>query len=125
LPGFAKSSDEKTGEKAPNWRKSSPVADVIPHATTALFGVFALLIGFYPKLMAYPPTFSSLFRLSSTACCSYLRRLPGLYWYGWDAMQSGGGKVLHLFLGFLPTCFAPSYHDRAELMGGLPGQPCG
>jgi hypothetical protein len=29
-----------------------------------------------------------------------------LYWYGWDAMQDGGKKTFHVFLGFLLNVFA-------------------
>ena len=29
-----------------------------------------------------------------------------LYWYGWDAMQDGGKKTFHIFLGFLLNFFA-------------------
>ncbi len=77
------------------------------YATTALFGgiLLFLLIGLYPKLMAYLtdiffPTFvlySLLFLLETVTLY--------LYWYGWDAMQ-GSKKSLHLFLGFLLNVFA-------------------
>ncbi len=77
------------------------------YATTALFGgiLLFLLIGFYPKLMAYLtdvffPSFVvySLLFLLETATLY-------LYWYGWDAMQ-GNKKTFHLFLGFLLNFFA-------------------
>jgi len=78
------------------------------YATTALFGgiLLFLLIGFYPKLMNYLsdiffPSFvvySALFLLETVTLY--------LYWYGWDTMQGGGMKVLHLFLGFLLNVFA-------------------
>jgi hypothetical protein len=29
-----------------------------------------------------------------------------LYWYGWDAMQDGGKKTFHIFLGFMLNFFA-------------------
>ncbi len=77
------------------------------YATTALFGgiLLFLLIGFYPKLMAYLtdvffPSFvvySILFLLETATLY--------LYWYGWDAMQ-GNKKGFHLFLGFLLNFFA-------------------
>ncbi len=77
------------------------------YATTALFGgiLLFLLIGFYPKLMAYLtdvffPSFvvySILFLLETATLY--------LYWYGWDAMQ-GNKKTFHLFLGFLLNFFA-------------------
>ncbi len=77
------------------------------YATTALFGgiLLFLLIGLYPKLMAYLsdiffPSFiaySILFLLETATLY--------LYWYGWDVMQ-GKKKVFHLFLGFLLNLFA-------------------
>ena len=77
------------------------------YATTALFGgiLLFLLIGLYPKLMAYLtdvffPSFivyGALFLLETATLY--------LYWYGWDAMQ-GNKKSLHLFLGFLLNVFA-------------------
>src|SRR5437660_8831187 len=77
------------------------------YATTALFGgiLLFLLIGLYPKLMAYLtdvffPSFlvySGLFLLETATLY--------LYWYGWDSMQ-GAKKGLHLFLGFLLNVFA-------------------
>lgn len=77
------------------------------YATTALFGgiLLFLLIGFYPKLMAYLtdiffPSFiaySILFLLETATLY--------LYWYGWDAMQ-GNKKGFHIFLGLLLNVFA-------------------
>ncbi len=78
------------------------------YATTALFGGILLfcLIAFYPKLMNYLadifyPSFIvySLLFLVETATLY-------LYWYGWDAMQEGGSKTFHIFLGFLLNVFA-------------------
>jgi cytochrome bd-type quinol oxidase subunit 1 len=77
------------------------------YATTALFGgIFLfLLIGFYPKLMAYmTDVFWPAFIIY---CALFLVETVTLYlyWYGWDAMQ-GKKKVLHLFLGLLLNVFA-------------------
>jgi len=77
------------------------------YATTALFGgiLLFLLIGLYPKLMAYLtdmffPSFMvySLLFLAETAVLY-------MYWYGWDYMQ-GNKKAFHIFLGFLLNLFA-------------------
>ena len=77
------------------------------YATTAIFGgiLLFLLIGLYPKLMAYLTdvffpafVFYGLLFLLETATLY-------IYWYGWDAMQ-GSKKGLHLFLGFLLNVFA-------------------
>ena len=78
------------------------------YATTALFGgiLLFLLIGFYPKLMNY---LSDIFFPSFMVYCGLfiLETVTlYLYWYGWDSMSEGGGKVLHLFLGFLLNVFA-------------------
>ncbi len=78
------------------------------YATTALFGgiLLFLLIGFYPKLMNY---LTDIFFPSFVVyCILFLLETATLYlyWYGWDAMQEGGGKVFHLFLGFLLNVFA-------------------
>jgi cytochrome bd-type quinol oxidase subunit 1 len=78
------------------------------YATTALFGgiLLFLLIGFYPKLMAYlTDIFFPSFLLY---CMLFLVETATLYlyWYGWDAMQEGGKKTFHIFLGFLLNVFA-------------------
>ncbi len=77
------------------------------YATTAIFGgiLLFLLIGLYPKLMAYLtdvffPAFviyGMLFLLETATLY--------IYWYGWDTMQ-GRLKGLHLLLGFLLNFFA-------------------
>jgi cytochrome bd ubiquinol oxidase subunit I len=77
------------------------------YATTALFGgiLLFMLIGFYPKLMAY---LSDIFFPSFVVYCGLFLVETAtlyLYWYGWDAMQ-GNKKPLHLFLGFLLNVFA-------------------
>ena len=77
------------------------------YATTALFGgiLLFLLIGLYPKLMAY---LSDIFFPSFIVyCLLFLLETVTLYlyWYGWDAMQ-GNKKTFHLFLGFLLNVFA-------------------
>lgn len=77
------------------------------YATTALFGgiLLFLLIGLYPKLMAY---LSDIFFPSFIVyCLLFLLETATLYlyWYGWDAMQ-GNKKTFHLFLGFLLNVFA-------------------
>jgi len=77
------------------------------YATTALFGgiLLFLLIGLYPKLMAY---LSDIFFPSFLAYCMlFLMETAVLYmyWYGWDAMQ-GSKKWIHLSLGFLLNLFA-------------------
>ncbi|RMH31935.1 MAG: hypothetical protein D6690_15135 [Nitrospirae bacterium] len=77
------------------------------YATTALFGgiLLFLLIGLYPKLMAY---LTDIFFPSFVVyCILFLLETCTLYmyWYGWDAMQ-GSKKGLHLFLGFLLNLFA-------------------
>ena len=77
------------------------------YATTALFGgiLLFLLIGLYPKLMAY---LSDIFFPSFIAyCILFLLETATLYlyWYGWDAMQ-GNKKAFHIFLGFLLNLFA-------------------
>ena len=78
------------------------------YATTALFGgiLLFLLIGFYPKLMNY---LTDIFFPSFVFyCILFLLETATLYlyWYGWDAMQDGGKKTFHLFLGFLLNLFA-------------------
>ncbi len=77
------------------------------YATTALFGgiLLFLLIGLYPKLMAY---LSDIFFPSFIVyCLLFLLETATLYlyWYGWDAMQ-GNKKTFHLFLGLLLNVFA-------------------
>ena len=77
------------------------------YATTALFGgiLLFLLIGLYPKLMAY---LSDIFFPSFIVyCILFLLETVTLYlyWYGWDSMQ-GNRKTFHLFLGFLLNVFA-------------------
>ena len=77
------------------------------YATTALFGgiLLFLLIGLYPKLMAY---LTDIFFPSFIAyCLLFIAETATLYmyWYGWDAMQ-GNKKALHIFLGFLLNLFA-------------------
>ena len=78
------------------------------YATTALFGgiLLFLLIGFYPKLMNY---LTDIFFPSFVFyCILFLLETATLYlyWYGWDAMQDGGKKTFHIFLGFLLNLFA-------------------
>ncbi|MCS6291207.1 MAG: cytochrome ubiquinol oxidase subunit I [Nitrospira sp.] len=78
------------------------------YATTALFGgiLLFLLIGFYPKLMAY---LTDIFFPSFLVyCCLFLVETATLYlyWYGWDAMAEGNGKKFHIFLGLLLNVFA-------------------
>ena len=77
------------------------------YATTALFGgiLLFLLIGLYPKLMAYLtdmffPSFLSIVYLFLLETATLY-----MYWYGWDYMQ-GNKKAFHLFLGFLLNLFA-------------------
>ncbi len=77
------------------------------YATTALFGgiLLFLLIGLYPKLMAY---LSDIFFPSFLAYCMLFLMETAvlyLYWYGWDVMQ-GRKKWIHLTLGFLLNLFA-------------------
>ena len=64
------------------------------YATTALFGgiLLFLLIGFYPKLMAY---LTDIFFPSFIVyCVLFLVETATLYlyWYGWDAMPEGQGR---------------------------------
>jgi len=78
------------------------------YSTTALFGgiLLFILIGAYPKLMAY---LSDIFFPSFMVYCAlFLLETATLYmyWYGWDAMSEGGSKVFHLFLGFMLNFFA-------------------
>jgi len=78
------------------------------YATTALFGgiLLFLLISFYPKLMNY---LTDIFFPSFIVyCILFLVETATLYlyWYGWDAMQDGGKKTFHIFLGFLLNFFA-------------------
>ena len=78
------------------------------YATTALFGgiLLFLLVAFYPKLMNYlTDIFFPSFLLY---CLLFLFETATLYlyWYGWDAMQGGRKKTLHVFLGFLLNFFA-------------------
>src|SRR5438132_9666366 len=78
------------------------------YATTALFGgiLSFLLISFYPKLMNY---LTDIFFPSFIVyCILFLVETATLYlyWYGWDAMQDGGKKTFHIFLGFLLNFFA-------------------
>ena len=78
------------------------------YATTALFGgiLLFLLISFYPKLMNY---LTDIFFPSFIVyCLLFLVETATLYlyWYGWDAMQGGGKKTFHIFLGFLLNFFA-------------------
>lgn len=78
------------------------------YATTALFGgiLLFLLIGFYPKLMAY---LTDIFFPSFLVYCGLFLVETAtlyLYWYGWDAMSEGNGKKFHIFLGFLLNVFA-------------------
>jgi cytochrome bd ubiquinol oxidase subunit I len=99
------------------WRSKEPRYDKLAkeftklltsaYATTALFGgiLLFLLIGLYPKLMAY---LSDVFFPSFIAyCLLFLFETATLYiyWYGWDALQ-GNKKGLHIFLGFLLNLFA-------------------
>lgn len=77
------------------------------YATTAIFGgiLLFLLIGLYPKLMAY---LTDVFFPSFVVyCILFLLETTTLYiyWYGWDAML-GRRKPVHLFLGFLLNVFA-------------------
>ncbi len=77
------------------------------YATTALFGgiLLFLLIGLYPKLMAYLT--DMFFPSFLVYCLLFLLETATLYmyWYGWDYMQ-GNKKAFHLFLGFLLNVFA-------------------
>ena len=78
------------------------------YATTALFGgiLLFLLISFYPKLMNY---LTDIFFPSFIVyCLLFLVETATLYlyWYGWDAMQDGGKKTFHIFLGFMLNFFA-------------------
>ena len=78
------------------------------YATTALFGgiLLFLLIGFYPKLMAY---LTDIFFPSFLVYCALFLVETAtlyLYWYGWDAMSEGNGKKFHIFLGLLLNVFA-------------------
>lgn len=78
------------------------------YATTALFGgiLLFLLIGFYPKLMAY---LTDIFFPSFLVYCGLFLVETAtlyLYWYGWDAMSEGNGKKFHIFLGLLLNVFA-------------------
>ncbi|MEK6533410.1 MAG: cytochrome ubiquinol oxidase subunit I, partial [Nitrospirota bacterium] len=78
------------------------------YSTTALFGgiLLFILIGAYPKLMAY---LSDIFFPSFMVYCAlFLLETATLYmyWYGWDAMSEGRSKVFHLVLGFLLNVFA-------------------
>ena len=77
------------------------------YATTALFGgiLLFLLIGLYPKLMAYLT--DMFFPSFIVYCLLFLAETATLYmyWYGWDYMQ-GNKKAFHLFLGFLLNLFA-------------------
>ena len=77
------------------------------YATTALFGgiLLFLLIGLYPKLMAYLT--DMFFPSFLVYCLLFLLETATLYmyWYGWDYMQ-GNKKTFHLFLGFLLNLFA-------------------
>src|SRR6267143_646013 len=78
------------------------------YATTALFrGILLfLLISFYPKLMNY---LTDIFFPSFIVYCMLFLVETAtlyLYWYGWDAMQDGGKKTFHIFLGFMLNFFA-------------------
>ncbi len=77
------------------------------YATTALFGgiLLFLLIGLYPKLMAYLT--EMFFPSFLVYCLLFLAETATLYmyWYGWDYMQ-GNKKAFHIFLGFLLNLFA-------------------
>jgi hypothetical protein len=78
------------------------------YSTTALFGgiLLFLLIAFYPKLMNY---LTDIFFPSFIVyCILFLVETATLYlyWYGWDAMQYGGKKTFHIFLGLMLNVFA-------------------
>ncbi|MDH4187187.1 MAG: cytochrome ubiquinol oxidase subunit I, partial [Nitrospira sp.] len=78
------------------------------YATTALFGgiLLFLLVSFYPKLMNY---LTDIFFPSFIVYCMLFLVETAtlyLYWYGWDAMQDGGKKTFHIFLGFMLNFFA-------------------
>ncbi len=78
------------------------------YATTALFGgiLLFLLVAFYPKLMNY---LTDIFFPSFIFYCIlflFETATLYLYWYGWDAMNEGGKKTFHIFLGFLLNFFA-------------------
>ena len=78
------------------------------YSTTALFGgiLLFLLIAFYPKLMNY---LTDIFFPSFIVyCILFLVETVTLYlyWYGWDAMQYGGKKTFHIFLGLMLNVFA-------------------
>src|SRR6266436_2185408 len=77
------------------------------YATTALFGgiLLFLLISFYPKLMNY---LTDIFFPSFIVYCMLFLVETAtlyLYWYGWGAMQDGGKKTFHIFLGFMLNFF--------------------
>ncbi|MCH6557560.1 MAG: cytochrome ubiquinol oxidase subunit I [Nitrospirae bacterium] len=77
------------------------------YATTAIFGgiLLFLLIGLYPKLMAYlTDVFFPAFVIYGILFLLETATLY-IYWYGWDTMQ-GRLKGLHLLLGFLLNFFA-------------------
>ena len=77
------------------------------YATTAIFGgiLLFLLIGLYPKLMAYlTDVFFPAFVIYGILFLLETATLY-IYWYGWDVMQDRL-KGLHLLLGFLLNFFA-------------------
>ena len=90
-----------------------------------LFGgiLLFMLIGFYPKLMAY------LTRHFLSVVRRLLRIVPGrdgdtlslLVWLGCHAGQQ---KALASVSRVSPECFRIFHHDRAELLGDLPSQSC-
>ena len=108
-PGCAKSSPGRRGEKRyDKLAKEFTKLLTSAYATTALFGgiLLFLLISFYPKLMNY---LTDIFFPSFIVyCLLFLVETATLYlyWYGWDAMQDGGKKTFHIFLGFLLNFFA-------------------
>ena len=99
----------KTGEKRyDKFAKEFTKLLTSAYATTALFGgiLLFLLISFYPKLMNY---LTDIFFPSFIVyCLLFLVETATLYlyWYGWDAMQGGGKKTFHIFLGFMLNFFA-------------------
>ena len=94
------------------------------YATTALFGgiLLFLLISFYPKLMNYlTDIFFPSFILY---CLLFLVETATLYlyWYGWDAMQDRRQEDISYFPRFHAELLCVLHHDRAELLGHVPGQ---
>ena len=99
------------------------------YATTALFGgiLLFLLIGFYPKLMAYLTDifFPLLPGVLRAVSCGDGHALPLLVWMGCHV--GGQWEEISYFPRPSPECIRFLHHDRAELLGNLPSQsggPC-